>query len=307
MLVEDELATVQPERETAITIGVFDGVHLGHQHLIGKLGERASADGLCSVVVTFRHHPRSILSPHTRITYLTSLEERVRLLRELGIDRVLPLSFTPELSQLRAREFVELLERHLRVRRIVVGPDFALGRGREGDAERLRSIGEELGFSVEVAQPVVSEGEVVSSTAIRFALSQGDMMKVTRFLGRHFALAGEVVRGDERGRTLGFPTANLVPDLEQALPPDGVYTTRAALNGRSYLGVTNIGVRPTFGGGGRLVETHLLDFEYRELYGSGLRIELVERLRGEVRFASVDELKAQMARDVERARALLVA
>ncbi|MDY6917655.1 MAG: bifunctional riboflavin kinase/FAD synthetase [Chloroflexota bacterium] len=306
MLVEDELATVQPDRDTGVAVGVFDGVHLGHKYLLGRLGETAAARGLLSVVVTFRQHPRSILSPPTKITYLTSLRERVRLLKELGIDHVATLSFTPELSHLRAHEFVDLLVRRLRMRHLVIGPDFALGRGREGDAHRLSATGEEVGFSVEVVQPLVSQGDVVSSTAIRVALLQGDMDKVSRLLGRPFALIGEVVRGDERGRTLGFPTANLVPDVEQAIPPDGVYAARAFVKGGSFVAVTNIGVRPTFGGGKRLLEVHLLDFQDGELYGNELRVEVLGRLRGEVRFTSVDELKAQMSRDVEQTRALLV-
>ena len=304
MLVEEELASAAPEGDTALTIGVFDGVHLGHQFLIGKLKEKAAENGLLSSVVTFHRHPRLVLSPQSKITYLTSLKERIRLLQGLGVEHVVTLSFTPELSQLSAREFAALLKRYLRMRRLVIGPDFALGRGREGCAPTLKALGEELGFQVEVVPPMMLHGEVVSSTAIRHALSRGDMMAVSRLLGRRFTLAGEVSRGDERGKTLGFPTANLIPEPEQALPADGVYATRAFLNETAYQSVTNIGIRPTFGGGRRLVEVHLLDFE-GELYGQKLQIELVERLRGEARFSSAEELKAQIRRDVEQARALL--
>jgi riboflavin kinase/FMN adenylyltransferase len=210
------------------------------------------------------------------------------------------------LAELSAREFVGLLQKYLRMRSLVVGSDFALGKRREGDALKLESLGEELHFSVEVVEPMEREGEVVSSTAIRFALSQGDMVKVSQLLGRRFTLSGQVMKGDQRGKTLGFPTANLVPDPEQALPPDGVYTTRAFVNETAYPAVTNIGVRPTFDDGKRIVEVHILDFEDRELYGHEIRIELVQRLRGEVRFSGADELKAQMQRDVEQTRALLV-
>lgn len=306
MLVEEELARALPENDTALTIGVFDGVHLGHEFLIKKLKERASDGGLLSVVVTFHRHPRLVLSPRSNLTYLTSLKERIRLLESLGVGCVVTLSFTRELAELSAREFIGLLQKYLRMRSLVVGPDFALGMRREGDAPKLESLGEELHFSVEVVEPIVWEGEVVSSTAIRSALSQGDMIKVSRLLGRRFTLSGQVMRGDQRGKMLGFPTANLVPDQEQALPPDGVYSTRAFVNETAYPAVTNIGVRPTFGEGKRVVEVHILDFEERELYGNEIRIELAHWLRGEVKFSGADELKTQMQRDVEQARALLV-
>jgi len=306
MLVEEELARALPEHDTALTIGVFDGVHLGHEFLIKKLKERASDGGLLSVVVTFHRHPRLVLSPRSNLTYLTSIKERIRLLESLGVGCVVTLSFTRELAELSAREFVGLLQKYLRMRSLVVGSDFALGKRRGGDALKLKSLGEELHFSVEVVEPMECEGEVVSSTAIRFALSQGDMTKVSQLLGRRFTLSGQVMKGDQRGKTLGFPTANLVPDPEQALPPDGVYTTRAFVNETAYPAVTNIGVRPTFDDGKRVVEVHILDFEERELYGHEIRIELVHRLRGEVRFSGADELKAQMQRDVEQTRALLM-
>ena len=304
MLIEKELAEAEPQRETALTIGVFDGLHLGHQHLIEKLKQEATRDGLLSGVVTFRHHPRLVLLPEIDLTYLTSLSERIRLLGSLGAEVIVPLSFTPELAQLSAQEFVALLKRHLKMRALVIGPDFALGRGRKGDVSNLQALGEEFKFSVEVVPPMVLRGQVVSSTAIRQALSQGDIKKASELLGRRFRLAGQVAKGDERGKTLGFPTANIVPEPEQALPADGVYATLALLGQKVYRSVTNIGVRPTFGGGQRLIEVHLLDFEGGKLYGQELEIELVERLRGEIGFTSVEELKTQMTRDVKQTRAL---
>ena len=304
MVAEDELARVVPQRDTALTIGVFDGVHLGHQRLIGRLLAKAASEGLQSGVITFNRHPRLVLSPQAGLTYLTDIEERVRLIRGLGVELVVALTFTPELSRLSAREFVMLLKKHLRVRALVIGPDFALGRGREGDGTALKALGEELGFSVEVVSPHLSQGAVVSSTAVRAALARGDVREVGALLGRPFVLSGPVSRGEERGRGLGFPTANLVPGPEQALPADGVYATRALLGDEAYQSVTNIGIRPTFGGGQRLIETHLLDFE-GELYGRALTVELVERLRGEMKFQGPDELKAQIARDIARAREIL--
>ncbi len=304
MLVEEELARAVPERDTALTIGVFDGVHLGHQFLIAKLREKAAAEGLVSGVVTFHQHPRLALEPQTQISCLSSLQERIRLLESLGVAHIVTLSFTPELSQLSAREFIALLKSYLRMRGLVIGPDFALGKGREGDGHALKALGEEFDFSIEVVSPRVWQGEVVSSTAIRGALSRGDVMKVSELLGRRFTLTGQVSKGDARGKILGFPTANIIPDQEQALPADGVYAVHACLDEGVYQAVINIGLRPTFGGGQRLVEAHLLDFE-GELYGRELRIELVKRLRDEIKFSNADELKAQMTRDVAQAREML--
>ena len=304
MLVEEELSRAVPERDTALTIGVFDGVHLGHRVLIAKLNEKAAAEGLMSGVVTFQQHPRLVFSPQSRITCLTGLQERIRLLESLGAAHIVTLSFTPELSQLSAREFTLLLKRYLRMRGLVIGPDFALGKGREGDAQALKALGEELDFTVEVVPPRVWQGEVVSSTAIRGALSQGDIMKVNQLLGRRFTLTGQVSKGDTRGKSLGFPTANIIPDQDQALPADGVYAAHASFSERVYQAVINIGFRPTFNGDRRLVEAHLLDFA-GDLYGHALKIELVERLRGEERFSSAEKLKVQMVRDVAQARSLL--
>jgi riboflavin kinase/FMN adenylyltransferase len=190
------------------------------------------------------------------------------------------------------------------MRGLIIGPDFALGRNREGDSEKLRILGEEMGFSVEVIPAVVIDGNVISSSNIRQALAEGDMRKVEKLIGRLFSLSGQVVSGDKRGRNLGFPTANLNLKPEQALPGDGVYATITHTDDNSLPSVSNIGVRPTFGGSKRLVETYILDFE-GELLGQKLTIDLVDKLRGEERFETVEELKAQMIRDVEQARQIL--
>ena len=190
MQVEEELAKFAPQRETVLAIGVFDGVHLGHQHLIEYLKRQALVRDYLAGVVTFANHPQQVLSPQTPLSYLTSLEEKVRLLRQLDIELVVPLSFNLELAQLSARHFVHLLQKHLKMRGLVVGPDFALGRGREGDVFVLHSLGKEIGFTVDVVSPKVIDGELVSSTSIRQALSQGDIQKVGKLLGRPFSLSG---------------------------------------------------------------------------------------------------------------------
>jgi riboflavin kinase/FMN adenylyltransferase len=299
-----ELSSFTPERETLLTIGVFDGVHLGHRHLISKLIQRAAEGNFLSGVVTFNSNPKAVLSPKTKLARLTTLEERVTLLKNLGVDLVVPLTFTKEVAALNAREFVLYLKRYLKMRGLVIGPNFALGRGREGNAATLHSLGQELGFTVEIVRPLTVESTLVSSTAVRAALARGDMNTTTKLLGRYFSLSGPVAGGFERGHILGFPTANIQLEPEQAVPEDGVYATLAHIGNKVYQSVTNIGVRPTFGKGERAVEVHILDFA-GDLYSRKLTIELVERLRAEVKFANPEELTAQIRQDIEQARSIL--
>jgi riboflavin kinase/FMN adenylyltransferase len=301
-LARDELARAAPGRPSAVTIGKFDGVHRGHQYLAGRLLERAGREGLASVVVTLHPHPVTVLRPGTLATYLCSLEERVALLQALGVDRVGVLSFTSELAQLSYRDFAALLFEQLEMRLLLVGPDFALGRDREGTVDALRAFGEERGFRVEVVSLLSEDDAKVGSGAVRAALGRGDMETVNELLGRPFALHGPVVRGEERGNKIGFPTANIAVAPDLALPKFGVYVTRAYLGESAYASATNIGERPTFSRGRPTIETHLLDFT-GDVYERELRIELLHRLRDEERFAGVDELVAQIRRDVDATRA----
>lgn len=303
MLARRELARIAPGRPSAVTIGVFDGVHRGHQHLVAALCERARAEGLAAVAVTFNPHPRTVLRPGSAITYLTSLEERVELLQALGLDAVGVLAFTSELAQLSPRDFLALLVDELQMRLLMVGPDFALGRNRSGTIGVMRQVGEELGFRVEVAPLLAEDGEKVGSSSVRQALSEGDVGRVARLLGRPFSLRGPVVIGDRRGRRLGFPTANIAIGLDRALPEYGIYVTRAYVRETAHESCTSIGIRPTFDvEPHRTVETFILDFD-EDIYGQEMRIEVLERLRGELKFESAGELVAQMHRDVEQTRA----
>jgi len=304
MLVEAELAELSPEKDMALTIGVFDGVHLGHKYLISQLMEYARQQDLLSGVVTFRQHPLETLSPETRLPYLTTLDEKISLLKNEGVYAVVPLTFTEELARLSAHQFVGLLKKHLRMRGLIVGPDFALGQGREGNADALCKLGQEMNFSVTVVPPALVNGQVVSSTAIRDALADGDMKKVTDLIGRSFSLRGQVTTGTGRGLELGFPTANLGMDTKQALPADGVYTTWACIDGETYQSVTNIGWRPTFEGNERTVETFILNYR-GDLYGCEIKIDIVERLRSEKRFESAEELKKQIQEDIKQGTAIL--
>jgi riboflavin kinase/FMN adenylyltransferase len=305
MEIEQELANIAPQGETILTIGVFDGVHAGHRYLLKKLQQRAAEKNLLSGVVTFNPHPQSVLHPHNELPRLSDLEDRIKALRELGINIVAVLTFTPKVAQLSAREFLLLLKKHLKMQGITVGPDFALGQGREGNINLLRALGREMEFSVEVIPPHTVNGEVVSSTLIRRALAQGDMRKVEKLMGRYFHLTGKVVTSAKRGRVLGFPTANLDIKPQQALPDDGTYATIALVDGRQIPSATNIGIRPTFGERQKTVETHLLNYA-GDLYHKELRIEFVQKLRDEQRFASPAELKAQIEKDIREAEMILV-
>jgi len=304
ILAKEELSRAALGRDAAVAIGVFDGVHRGHRYLIGRLVERGHQDDLATMVVTFHPHPRLVVQPQTALTYLCGLEERIELLRELGVDSVAILSFTSELAQLSAREFVSLLVEELRMKLLVVGSDFALGRGREGDARALEVIGREIGFAVEEVALLTVSDEKVGSSATRLALARGDMETVASLLGRPFSLRGPIVRGAERGKSLGFPTANIALGLDRALPAFGVYVTRAYMGEGAYPAVTNIGLRPTFGEDKPTVETYILDFE-GELHGQEVRIELLHRLRGEMRFPNADALKEQIEKDIAAARTYL--
>jgi riboflavin kinase/FMN adenylyltransferase len=264
--------------------------------------ESARQESLASVAITFNPHPRAVLRPGYKVTYLTSLEERVELLQSLGLDAVGVLAFTSELAHLQPREFLALLVEELQMRLLVVGPDFAFGRNRSGTAEVSRQIGDSLGFRVEVAAMLDEAGEKVGSTAVRKALADGDVSRVAMLLGRPFSLRGPVVTGDKRGRELGFPTANIAIGLDRALPAYGIYVTRAYVRETSYESCTSIGIRPTFDVEPRpTVETFMLGFD-RDIYGEEMRIDLLERLRGEERFESAGELIAQMHKDIDDSR-----
>lgn len=304
MSLEEELARLSPIKETLLSVGVFDGVHLGHKYLLKQLTRQAREQNLISAVVTFKQHPQAVLSPQTKLPFLTSLEQRIRLIKNEGVRAVITLSFTLEIAQMSALEFVSLLKKHLRMCGLIIGPDFALGRNREGNIDTLRSLGQSMDFKVTVVPPATINGEVISSTAVRNALARGDMKKVRDMSGRYFSLEGRVITGSGRGIELGFPTANLDIDLKQALPKDGVYATWSYIDNHARQSVTNIGKRPTFSENKRTIEVHILNY-HGDLYRQELKIDIIERLRGEKKFSTAEELKKQITEDVRRARVIL--
>ena len=304
MLIDQELSEGSSGRDSILTVGVFDGVHLGHRHLIARLIEDAAAAGCRPGIVTFRNHPASVLRADFKPRYLTSLAERLSLLRALGADPVVPVTFDLELSKLSARDFVLRLQTYLRMVGLVFGPGFAIGRNREGDAATLVSLGGELGFSVTVADLLEERGQPVRSTAVRRALAEGEISRVAAMLGRNFELRGTVVKGVGRGRTLGFPTANLGVASGMAIPRDGIYATWAHQDGRRLMAATSIGTRPTFEESERTVEAFIMDFD-EDLYDREIRLEFVRRLRDEEKYETVEALQEQVARDVDQTRAIL--
>jgi len=259
---------------------------------------------LASIALTFRNQPRAVLVPGYQPQYLASWEQRQRLIRQQGIDHIAPLEFTKELSQVKARPFVQTLVDHLRMKGLVVGPDFALGHKREGTILVLRELGREMGFWLHVVEPMSQGGQVARSRSLRQMVSEGKVEAASALLGRCYSLTGTVAHGDARGRELGFPTANLLVEPELLVPGNGIYATWATVRMGKRPSATSIGVRPTFGGGARLIETFIMDF-HGDIYGEVMAVEFVSRLREERAFASVAELVSQMDKDVEQAKAIL--
>lgn len=304
MWIRRGLAELQLETPTCLTIGAFDGVHLGHQALFRALVTAGRDHGLQSVVLTFDPLPRQVLSGGGP-GLLSSLEERLDVLQMLGLDGVLVYPFTAETARTSAAEFIADLVARIPLHCMWLGPDFRLGRDREGDVAALRALGAEYGFEVHVLEQVVRwQGVPVRSSRIRRALREGNLEEVNGCLGRPFRLTGTVGHGDKRGRLMGFPTANLRLPSERLLPAHGVYVCSAHLRNGSYAAITNVGIRPTFDHHTPLVEAHLLDFS-GELYDAPIQLDFHHRLRPELRFATVDALVAQMREDEAEARAWL--
>lgn len=297
------LGSLAPDRDTVLTLGVFDGVHMGHRHLLRRLVQ-LSGPSLLPTVLTFSNHPATVLRPGTQVAYLTTLDQKVQLLRDQGVELVITLDFTPELAMMGARDFVATLVDSLRMRGLVLGPDTALGRNREGDYEFLRRQGEDLGFWMEPVEPFLAEGVPVKSRRIRDDIVRGDVETGAALLNRKYSVGGQVVVGDRRGNQLGFPTANLNIDDRLMLPGDGIYATWAVIDGVRYPSATSIGVRPTFGLAERLVEVYVIDFD-QDLYGQWVSVEFVVKLRDQENFSSVEELVRQIEEDVTASRLAL--
>ena len=285
-------------------IGNFDGVHLGHRAILKAAIDRARAAAGTAFALTFDPLPAKLLAPARAPKLIMTPEDKLELLRLSGIDGVIVLNFTLDLSMIPPRDFVrDYLCGKIGVREVVVGHSVSFGHNRAGNASVMVELGRELGFDTDVVGPVKVGGVEVSSTKVRGAIASADLRGAARLLGRYHFLSGSVVRGRERGRTIGFPTANLACETE-CIPPDGVYATRVILDDGAYPSITNVGMRPTFAESERAIEAHIFDFA-RDIYGQRIKLEMVERVRAERKFDNADALKAQIALDLAKAREIL--
>ena len=287
-----------------LAIGVFDGVHVGHQVLIAELRAQADAAAATPVAATFDPLPIQVLAPGAPPSALSDASERAELLHRAGAAHVVLFRSEPAFFALTARQFADAVARAGPVRMIVVGPDFRFGHDRHGDVALLAEHGRDRGWAVKVIPPVERGGSAISSTRIRNLLLGGDVRGAADLLGRPYSVRGRVVHGEKRGRALGFPTLNVATPRERLLPRDGIYATRATIGDRTFAAATSLGVRPTFGGTERVLESFLLDVG-GDLYGEDVSVAFVERLRDELRFESAEALVEQIARDVEATRRAL--
>ncbi len=289
-----------------LTIGAFDGVHRGHQQIIRSLVKGANASGGKAVVVTFFPHPAELLNGVNGPFYLTTPEERETLIRQMGVDEVMTIPFTTEFAQKSANDFIHDLHHQQPFVSLLVGPDFHFGSGQQGDTALLADLGTELGFNLETLPPFLVDEQVVSSSRIRQEVLKRQMVKVARLLGRWYAVSGEVVHGDGRGKHIGIPTANVSAWQKRLIPPSGVYAARVELEQDKLPAVLNIGNRPTFyfPPAEQTVEVHILDFQ-DDIYGKTIQVEFIEFIRAEKRFESAAELTEQIHRDIQQTREVL--
>jgi riboflavin kinase/FMN adenylyltransferase len=289
---------------SVITLGNFDGVHLGHQDLVRMVVRRAKETGAVSMVVTFRPHPLKILAPEKCPPLISIYEEKIKLFERLGIDVLVKIPFTVEFSAMTPEAFVKnVLCETLGAKEIFVGYNYRFGKGRKGDVQTLRRLGEQYGFTVREIEQVSLGGEVISSTKIRHLLREGDVEHAARLLGSTYAITGIVVKGDSRGKGLGFPTANIAPK-HAIIPSDGVYVVRLSVRDRLYDGIANIGMRPTFHKKVLAIEVHVFDFN-EDIYGEDISLYFVKKIREEKKFRNAEALVDQIRSDIETAKGIL--
>ena len=292
--------------KTHLTIGVFDGVHCGHQKIISALTKDARKNGATSLVISFYPHPAAVLGKRKNVKYLTLPEEKAEILEKMGVDILLTHPFSQKIAARLPQEFMKEILAHANVEKLLIGYDFAFGKNRIGNADYLKSLGLELGYTLQTFQPIFNGDSIVSSSRVRDALACGRVRDAHQLLARPYALRGPVIRGDGRGRKINIPTANILVSDEKIAPQNGVYATFAVIDGVKYPAVTNIGIRPTFTPDKERanIETHILDFD-KDIYGEELKLEFVAHLRDEKKFASVEELLKQIGEDIKKAEDLL--
>lgn len=295
------------DKQTVLTLGTFDGIHLGHQQIIKRVLECSEENKLRNLIITFHPHPRKVINPEMQLKLLTTNEEQISILEKLGIQNLFIVNFTKQFSQLTPDEFIKnYLVDKIGLSRIVIGYDHHFGKGRGGDVEFLLVSGKKYGFEVLQIKPFIIDNETVSSTKIRAALEVGDLKKVNKMLNRYYSFSGVVVEGDKRGRELGYPTANIkLSDEDKMLPQNGIYAVLVEIDGIEYKALLSIGKRPTFYNDGKVVpEVYIYDFN-NDIYGKEIKVNLIQKLRGEEKFNSAEELIRQMNIDKENGLKIL--
>ncbi len=297
---------VEKRKKTIITIGTFDGVHLGHQKILDEVVKRAKEIGGRSLVITFDPHPRFVVSPDYDLELLTTTDEKLTILETTAIDNVLVINFTKEFSQMSYENFIKkIICDEIGVQHIVVGYDHKFGKDRGGDKSKLLGMSDECDFTVSGADEVKIDGEVISSTKIRKALKTGDLEKANKYLGRNYSFSGKVIRGAQRGRELGYPTANIKPEAHKVIPANGVYFVKVFLRDEVYFGLMNIGTRPTFEHLNHpIIETYIFGLN-KNIYTKLVKTEVIKKIRNEVKFVTKEALIRQIEKDIEIAEELI--
>ena len=298
MKIFNNIQSYSSEKESILTIGTFDGVHIGHNKILTKLVEESKKNNLSSLIMTFFPHPRIVLQKSEEIKMIDTMDEKIHLFEKTGVDNLIIQPFDENFSKIRAKEFVEeILVKRLKIKHIIIGYDHRFGKDREASVEDLKKFGLNYMFTVEEIAAQEIHSIAISSTKIRNAILKGEIKKCNEYLGRNFMLTGEVVHGDGLGKKINFPTANIeIPETYKIIPKNGVYLVKAIINSEIYFGMMNIGVRPTIGGKNKSLEIHFFNFK-DNIYNKTISVEIICKIRDEEEFSSIDELKIQLKKD----------
>ena len=298
MRIFDNLKSYSSEKESILTIGTFDGVHIGHNKILKRLIQDSKKNNLSSLVMTFFPHPRMILNKSHEIKMIDTIDEKINLLEKTGLDNLIIHPFDNNFSKIRAKEFVEeILVKKLKIKEIIIGYDHKFGKDREASVEDLKKFGKDYMFTVKEIPAQEIDSIAISSTKIRNAILNGEIEKCNKFLGRNFILTGKVVYGDGLGKKIDFPTANIeIKETYKIIPKNGVYLVKTKINSNTYFGMMNIGIRPTVGGTNKSLEIHFFNFK-DNIYGKNVSIEIIKKIRDEEKFSSIDQLKIQLKKD----------
>ena len=301
---EKQISKFTNDQETILTIGVFDGVHKGHQHLFKKLNDIASKTTKHSTVITFINHPNTILTSNFLPSYLYNTEKKIQLIKDLNVNSVIPITFNDSIANLTAVEFIEILKRKINIHTIVLGHDFAMGKDRQGTKNEIINIGSKYNFLTANVPPYKQKDTIVSTSMIKKMILNGKVNNVSKSLGRNFEISGKVIKGFSRGKKLGYPTANIEIEPNIIKPSNGIYATFTTINKKIYFSSTTIGIAPTFKEQKYSIETYIIDFE-KSIYSQNITIEFIEKLRNEIKFENIETLKYQIQLDIQKTKNIL--